>query len=160
MDSDTESDHRYTTQWSDEDVTVTSGSKKKKFDKDAKLERLVSELKEQHGQLYTPMQYRFWGEMINGGLHSSKTESPDSSMFLRAGGKQPKRKSEVAEALTEVAKHTSAAFSGAIPTNSTNTAGASPRKSIENRSKCYKQLSDLNDLRSNGVLHDRGRISV
>lgn len=30
--------------------------------------------------------------------------------------------------------------------------GTSPAKSIDNRSKCYKQLSDLNNLMMTGVL--------
>ena len=114
----------------------------------------MTELKEMHGQQYTPMQYRIWGEMIIGGLYSSKTVSPNTSMFSRAGGKEPaKRKSDVAEALGEVAKHVSAAFSGALPSarsSSSNT--ASPAKSIDNRSKCYKQLGELNSLKNAGVL--------
>lgn len=34
------------------------------------------------------------------------------------------------------------------------TVGKSPAKLIENRSKCYKQLSELNNLRTAGVLSD------
>jgi len=49
-------------------------------------------LKELHEQQYTPMQYRIWGEMIIGGLYSSKTEAPNTSVFSRAGGKEPKKK--------------------------------------------------------------------
>ncbi len=53
-------------------------------------------------------------------------------MFSRAGGKEPsKKKSDVAEALGEVAKHVSAAFSGAMPsTRSSSGNTASPAKSI------------------------------
>lgn len=122
--------------------------------KRGKLEETVTELKELHGQQFTPMQYRIWGEMIIGGLYSSKTESPNTSMFSRAGGKEPpKRKSDVAVALGEVAKQVSAAFSGALPsTKSSSSSTASPAKSIDNRSKCYKQLGELNDLRNAGVL--------
>ena len=91
------------------------------------------------------MQYRIWGEII-GGLYSSKTECPSTSMFVRAGGDQPKKKSEVA-------KHVSAAFSGAVPSGrSASGTTASPAKSIDNRSKCYKQLGELNSLKSAGVL--------
>ena len=140
---------------SDEDVVETVTNKKKKQTrKDEKLEEIVTDLKEMHGQQYTPMQYRIWGEMIVGGLYSSKNECPSTSMFSRAGGKEPpKKKSDVAEALGEVAKHVSAAFSGAIPsTRSSSGNKASPAKSIDNRSKCYKQLGELNALRSAGVL--------
>ena len=113
----------------------------------------MSELKALHGQQYTPMQYRIWGEMIASGLYSRKSDCPNISMFARAGGSQPKKKSDVAEALSEVAKHVSAAFSGAVPAaKSANGDVASPAKSIDNRSKCYQQLGELNNLKSAGVL--------
>ena len=144
---------------SDEDaVVVTSGrtAKKKKSDKDEQLEKIVTELKDLHEQQYTPMQYRIWGEMIIGGLYSSKTDAPNTSMFSRAGGKEPKKKSEVAEALGEVAKHLSSAIAGAVPSGKRSTSSCSvvtsPAKSIDNRSKCYKQLGDLSELRNSGVL--------
>ena len=88
---------------SDEDVETVTNKKKKQCRKDEKLE-VVSELKALHGQQYTPMQYRIWGEMIIGGLYSSETECPSTLMFARAGGNQPKKKSDFAEALSEVAK--------------------------------------------------------
>ena len=67
---------------------------------------------------------------------------------------QPKKKSEVVEALGEVAKHLLGATAGIVPSarHSSTSVVASPAKSIDNRSKCYKQLGDLNDLRSSGVL--------
>ena len=54
--------------------------------------------------------------MIIGGLYSSKTDAPkfNNSMFSRAGGKEPKKKSEVAEAIGEVAKHLSSAIAGIV----------------------------------------------
>ena len=60
----------------------------------------------------------------------------------------------MAKALGEVAKHISTAFTGVLPSAkpSSSSAVASPAKSIDNRSKCYKQLGDLNELRSSGVL--------
>ena len=142
---------------SDEDVIVTSGrsaSKKKKSDKDEQLEITVNELKELHEQQYTPMQYRIWGEMIIGGLYSSKTEAPSTSMFSRAGGKEPKKRSEVAEAVGEVAKEIKFVIAGVVPSakHASTSLVAGPAKSIDNRSKCYKQLGDLNELRNSGVL--------
>ena len=114
----------------------------------------MTDFKELHGQQYTPMQYRIWGEMIVGGLYSSKNECPSTSMFSRAGRKEPpKKKSDVAEGLGEVAKHVSAAFSGAIPSARSSSGNiANQAKSMDNRSKCCKQLGKLNDLRSAGVL--------
>ena len=92
-----------------------STSKNKKSDKDEQLEKIVTELKEKHQQQYTPRQYRIWGEMIIAGLYSSKTEAPNTSMFSRAGGSQPKKKSEIVEALGEVAKHLLGATAGVVP---------------------------------------------
>ena len=142
---------------SDEDVIVTSGrsaSKKKKSDKDEQLEKTVNELKELHEQQYTLMQYRIWGEMIIGGLYSSKTEAPNTSMFSRAGGKEPKKRYEVAEAVGEVAKEIKSAIAGVVPSakHASTSLVASPAKSIDNQSKYYKQLGDLNELRNSGVL--------
>jgi hypothetical protein len=49
-----------------------------------------------------------------------------------------------------VAKHVSAAFSGAIPSTRSSSGNiASRAKTIDTRSKCYKQLSEL---KSAGVL--------
>ncbi len=74
-------------------------------------------------------------------------------MFARAGGGTPSRKSNqgVAAALTGVANQLSGALSP-VPTSNPSTLGTSPAKIIENRSKCYKQLSELNNLKTTGVL--------
>ena len=113
----------------------------------------MGELKTLHGQQYTPMEYHIWGEMIIGGLYSSKTECPSTSTIVRAHGNQLKKESDVVEALSKVAKHVSAAFSGAKPSGrSASGTTASTAKSIDNRSKCYKQLGELNSLKSAGVL--------
>ena len=142
---------------SDKDIIVTSGrsaNKKKKTDKDKQLEKIVNELKELHEQQYTPMQYRIWGEMIIGGIYSSKTEAPNTSMFSRAGGKEPKKKSDSTEVAEAFAKHISSAIAGVVPSgkHSGTSLVASPAKSIDNRSKCYRQLGDLSELRNSGVL--------
>ena len=48
---------------SDEDVVKTVTNKKKKQSrKDEKLKEIVTDLKELHGQQYTPMQYHIWGK--------------------------------------------------------------------------------------------------
>ena len=85
---------------SDEDVVETVTNKKKKQScKDEKLEEVVTDLKELHGQQYIPMQYRIWGEMIVGGLYSSKNECPSTSMFQEQVGKSHRKESQMLQKL-------------------------------------------------------------
>jgi hypothetical protein len=100
------------------------------------------------------MQYRIWGEMIVGGFYSSKSECLSTCMFSRAGGKEPlKKKADVSEALGEVAKHVAISCilrSYSIPSTRSSSGNiASRAKTIDTRSKCCKQLSEL---KSAGVL--------
>ena len=67
-----------------------------------------------------------------------------TSMFARAGGGSVQRKktdSGVAESLADFVKQLSCALSPpSNPSNGSRTpSGTSPAKSIESRSKCYKQ---------------------
>ena len=97
------------------------------------------------------MQYRIWAEMIQSELHTSLEEPPSTSMFLRAGGAAPKKaKTDLADALTQVADK----ITGALSPNPSVKApvSLSPVRVIENRSKCYKQLIELSNLKSTGVL--------
>ena len=75
----------------------------------------------------------------------NSTEPTENSMFLRAGrgGSTTQKNSDVAEALPEVAKQISCTLNP--PADQSN-------RSIENHSKCYKQLSELNSLNVAGVL--------
>ena len=85
------------------------------------------------------MQYRIWGEMVGGGLHSSLDDPRNTSMFARAGGSTPNCKgSDQSFDLLPIRYHES------VPT--------SPAKLIENRSRCYRQISELNNLKIAGVL--------
>ena len=97
------------------------------------------------------MQYRIWGEMISSGLFSNTTEAPETSMFQRAGGKEPmtKKKSDINETIGEFAKHISVASSSSSAAQDSGSTGSSPMKAID---KCYRQLSDLSGLRSAGIL--------
>jgi len=62
-------------------------------------------------------------------------------MFMRAGtGGAQKRKSH--------------GVASAQDTSSSSSVGTSPAKLIENQSKCYKQLADLNNLKQSGWLSD------
>ena len=54
----------------------TGQSKRKK--KEDKVSSIISDLKKRHGDSYTQMQYRIWGEMISGGLHSSTSDPPST----------------------------------------------------------------------------------
>ncbi len=143
---------------SDDDEGV-SGAKRKKQPsrRDEEVQDAVESLKNKHGSHYTLMQYRIWGEMIVGGLHENTDDPPNTTMFARAGGGTPYRKktqpSPVTELLTEAATAITSALSPK-PTASTGGMGTSPAKLIESRSKLYKQLSELQNLRSMGVLTD------
>ena len=53
----------------------------------------LAALKAKYGCSFTSMQYRFWAEMNVGGYHLSTDEAPTATMFARAGGATPKRKS-------------------------------------------------------------------
>lgn len=144
---------------SDDELSLDENKPKKKKktaqeSREENVEKTVSTLKEKHGKSYTQMQYRIWAEMHAGGLHADLENPPNTSMFTRAGGTTPTRRSSkdgVAEALTHVANQISGILTP-VPSGSRGTMGTSPAKLIENRSKCYKQLSELNGLRSAGVL--------
>ncbi len=124
--------------------------------REERVQGLMEELKEKHGATFTPMQYRIWCEMFVGGIYSSVDEPPSSSMFRKdgKGESSDKKKGEgstVAEALSQLPL--------LFPRHSHHvrqTQRAMPLQVIESRSKCYKQLSDLNNL---GIwcLH-RGRV--
>ena len=60
--------------------------------KEDRVQKIVDELKKQHGEKYTMMQFRIWSEIVNGGMHKSMTEPQSSTMFNRAGGAANKKK--------------------------------------------------------------------
>lgn len=148
---------------SDDEPPVTQHKKKKKKpDNEAKVQEIIDDLKSKYGTQYTIMQLRIWAELIAGGLYSSTSDPPDNSMFQRAGGSSsgPKKKDQTgtafAQALSEAATAITCALSG--PAKTTPGHGAittsSPAKLIDSRSKLYKQLSELQNLRSMGILTD------
>ena len=99
------------------------------------------------------MQYRVWIEMYLGGIHPSLDTPPTSSMYNRAGGGSMKRKTgHTSEVVSAIGDLTSALSPRLIPSSSGNTTVNSPAKIIDNRTKCYKQLSDLKSLFENNVL--------
>ena len=123
----------------------TPSTKVRKETRDDKVKCCIEELKEKHGQTtYTCMQYRIWAELLSGGVYSSTSEAPThSTMFMRAGsGGIQKRKS-----------HSTAQANSTPMLTPTSTSG-SPARQIDNRSKCYKQLADLNSLKESGLLSE------
>lgn len=140
----------------DEESDDVIKPKKKKNDVDDMNEAVqtrIKALKELHSGIYTPMQLRIWAEMLNGDVHCSMADPPTSTMFVRAGsGKPPKKKStqddSFSQAITQIASALSPQASrGSIP-------GRSPGRLIDSRSKCYKQLTDLSNLKQLGLLDD------
>ena len=145
---------------SDSDENEPKASKKISVvkEREMKLEGTLSLLKEKHGSKFTQMQYRIWSEMCVGGYHKSHEEPPTNSMFCRAGGgasqkKKPGQDVTIVETFTEVAKNLTSALSP-TPSNHSNSLGTSPVRVIESRSKCYKQLADLNGLKVAGILSE------
>lgn len=124
-------------------------------ERETKLEDTISSLQEKHGNKYTHMQYRIWSEMYLGGYHKSFEDPPTNTMFCRAGGSttEKKKHATIVETFTEVAKNLTSALSPATSSQSTGIR-TSPARMIESRSRCYKQLSDLNTLKTSGVLSE------
>ena len=135
----------------DADIGKTSCKKKKKVAevRERKVDETVDKLREKHKNSFTQMQYCIWSELIVGNVHSS-IDLPNTSMFTRAGAsggsvQRKKPDSGFAESLTDFVKQLSGVLS---PTsNNCPSPDASPTKSIESCSKCYKQLSNLNSLK-------------
>ena len=145
----------------EEDVSSKKKSKKKKTtdDRNEAVDSNIAKLKELHcNSGYTPMQYQIWAEMYIGGVHSSLEEPPTSTMFVRAGSgttkkkTSPNRDDSFTQAITQIASALSP--TAGAPTSSGHTLRTSPAKLIDNRSKCYKQLADLNNLKQSGLLDD------
>ena len=87
-----------------------------------------------------------------GGYHPTLDEAPTNSMFLRAGGVTPRRRStaDMSQTITQLAS----AMLPATPSSSTAHSCLSPARKIENKSKCYKQLAELKNLNQSGILND------
>ena len=143
---------------SDEDEQVKSAKKKKTNveEKTEAVEAKIEELKKLHKDSgYSQMQYRIWAEMLCGGINNvTLTRAPSSTMFIHAGGGavKPKKQDTLSQAITQIASALSP--NGASATSSPRIAGTSPARLIDNRSKCYKQLADLNNLKQTGLLDD------
>jgi len=140
------------------DTSRSSVASKKKNssqeERDEKVASYNSQLKQRHGGKFTPMQNRIWAEMLSSGIHESLDQPPTCSMFKRAGNGDCRQKPEsvtFSEAITSAAVAISSALApnSSVPVSQTKT---SPAKQIESRSKCYKQLNELSNLKANGVI--------
>ena len=137
----------------DDDLFEKKKKKRKKKREDSatadKVEEVIQKLKAKHGNTaYTQMQFRIWSEMIVGGLHQSQDDHPETTMFARCASGYAKKKSSnvVVKAIDKLSDALSP------KQNSGSNQGHSPARVIENRSRCYRQLTELRNLQENGVL--------
>ena len=115
-----------------EEASKSVKRKKKEEEKEDRVEETIKDLKKKNGEnTYTSMQYRIWAEMVIGGVHKSINSAPSSTMLFRAGGAKKR---------------------GEHSTSTVSSNGTSPAKVIDNRTKCYKQLSDLKHLFDSGIM--------
>ena len=137
-----------------EDCEVKSKRKKSdKSDTSVQVEEVLGKLKAIHGTTYTQMQYRVWAEMFVGGIHSSMQEAPSSQMFIRCGtGGAASRRSSTG--VVQAIERISTALSPQSAVQSPALSSCSPGRVIENRSRCYKQLGELINLKASGVLSE------
>ena len=136
-------------------INEDSVKKKKKSDtsKEDKVQETVENLKEKYGSKFTLMQYRIWGEMITGGLHEGLDDPPNTTMFARSGGGTPYRKKSQ-NSVSHLMSEAATAITSALSPKETSAVGSSPAKVIEGRSKLYRQLSELQNLKSTGILSE------
>lgn len=150
----------------DDDFPGECSRKSAQEKREDKLKECLDDLSEKHGGNYTKMQYRIWSEMYANGMHTDLDSPPTNSMFKRAGPVTPSSKKkadssspEMAHALTQAACQVSAAITAAYSPKPTPiselSTRSSPAKVIDNRSKCYKLLSELHDLKLQGLLNEQ-----
>ena len=113
-------------------------------EREKKIEEIMATLQEKHARKFTQMQYRIWSEMYVGGYFKSLEDHPETSMFAKAGGTQKKSAGPTVEA--------SKNLTSALSSSSGATVATSPAKAIESRSKYYKQLVELKNLKTAGIL--------
>ena len=124
----------------------------------------VEQLKAKYGSnYYTQMQFRIWAELVVGGMCGMDGPPSNNSMFKRAGagasdGATKKNETrDVTQTLTNVITASLSAKDNQESQQLTPRSSmsiSSPAKLIENRSKLYKQLSELKNLKGCGVLDD------
>ena len=148
----------------EEDSDIEQPPKKTRYQRSnvnmQQVQDTVDQLKAKHGAAnFTQMQFRIWAELIVGGMGNIEGPPVNNSMFTRAGNASAQKKSTspVAQALTDAATAITSALKPPQEASLSTTPRSSitsPAKLIENRSKLYKQLSELKVLKSSGVLND------
>ena len=123
-------------------------SKKKKStteERVARVNKLKTQLRDQHRSLYSGVQYTMWAEMIIAGSHESLEDPPQCQLF---GAKCPRCQSNnFAVTLTDLAGKLVNAVS---PQTSTNP--NSPAKLVDLRGKYLQQLKEMVHVCDIGVL--------
>lgn len=129
---------------SDEGSSSKPKSKNKHVDVDEKVQEMVDTLNGKHGRKYTFMQIRIWAELLVSGLYTNLDDPPhNNSMFARCGNE---RKSNSPDSRKVQGT--------ASPVSTKVTPVTSPARMIESRSKLYKQLTELQNLKSVSVLDE------
>ena len=126
-----------------------------KEEREERVQQSIKVLKDKHGVGFTPMQIRIWSEMIAGELHSSLDDPPTTSMFMRAGDGSANSSRKIkndSNSLTEAFTQAATALSSALLPSPRPHSDSPACSQIEARSKCYKQLAEVNNLRLTGVL--------
>ena len=92
------------------------------------------------------MQIKIWAESIHGGIHNSRTEPPTTSMFNCASGSSHSNVKKNSDAMSMAITQLASALAPGTSSHSTEV--------IDNRSKCYKQLSELKSLFESDLLSE------
>ena len=140
-----------------EEELPRSRKKKKKAANEDRVQEVVDNLRSKHGSKFTTLQLRIWAELISSGLCTSTDEPPSNNLNVSTSWRRifwQDHGESVAQAFAEAASAITSALTGttksAPPTPSTST--SSPAKLIDSRSKLYKQLTELQNLKSAGIL--------
>ena len=149
---------------SDTEQQQSRRSRSKKQDTNVQVQDTVEQLKAKYGSnYYTQMQFRIWAELVVGGMCGMDGPPSNNSMFKRAGagasdGATKKNETrDVTQTLTNVITAALSAKDNQESQQLTPRSSmsiSSPAKLIENRSKLYKQLSELKNLKGCGVLDE------
>lgn len=136
-----------------DDDNVTIKKRKKDEEREGRVSKVIEQLKERHKDKFTVFQLRIWAEMFIGDIYVNLDDPPTTSMFIRAGGgnSTKAKKGSLSDAITQISTTISSLASKSPPPAPPV---CNPVKSIDGRSKCYRQLNELNNLKLAGVLSE------